>query len=685
MRARGSPLTRTTSTLVVAVTVALVVPSGARADDDVTVRGSQSAGFSSRAREKDSAREITDAASLVEPLPGVHVRRFGADDAFATLSIRGSSSSQVAVMLAGVPLTGGADPSLDLASLPLWPGSQARVYRSFTPANVGSGSLGGTLVLDPPRVGAPVGTEVWGAVSSYGGRRVRIGDVRAVPFAGESARVVTALSASRSDDDFTYYDPKSDSIATRDNAGHAAIHGLTSWSVPVTWGEANVGALTVTALAQARRQRLPGSIAFPTLHQELESNRELGALELTGHAGPGLWIARGWARREGLRLSDAPADAKRAGNPWHTADAIVGAGTSLGWRGHPLAALVVEGIVDASGERFAPGTYEGGEQPPAATRSRGGAGIDADFSATDDVTFSGSGRLDAWRDVSDVPSDSRASSAAALPSPSQGELRPTGHVGTEARVGPVTLATHGGYVARAPSFVERYGNRGAFIGDPSLVPESAYTLDAGARIARKFGALAIEAELAGFATWADNLIVYVHQGATGRAKATNIGHAGLVGAEGELRASAFGLEMRASYTALVTENRAECTSAFGTCERPPLPGRPAHDFVGDVTYGLGPVHVRYGVDALAGMTTDLKGEIGVPARILQSAGARFDVPGTHAHAHGLRLALDVRNLFDVRIATYAGALGPTPFPIGDLYEYPLPGRTVLVSARFDSE
>ena len=41
-----------------------------------------------------------------------------------------------------------------------------------------------------------------------------------------------------------------------------------------------------------------------------------------------------------------------------------------------------------------------------------------------------------------------------------------------------------------------------------------------------------------------------------------------------------------------------------------------------------------------------------------------------------------RNLFDVRTGTYDGALGPVREPIGDFYEYPLPGRTFLVSARF---
>src|SRR5258708_6356209 len=127
----------------------LAVPVDARGQaEEVMVRGDPVGDWASRADERTSARELTDAASLVEPLPGVHVRRFGADDAFTTLSIRGSSSNEVAVLLAGVPLTGGADPTLDLATLPLWPGAMARVHRSFAPPALGPCALGRALVLE---------------------------------------------------------------------------------------------------------------------------------------------------------------------------------------------------------------------------------------------------------------------------------------------------------------------------------------------------------------------------------------------------------------------------------------------------------------------------------------------------------------------------------------------------------
>jgi outer membrane receptor protein involved in Fe transport len=136
------------------------------------------------------------------------------------------------------------------------------------------------------------------------------------------------------------------------------------------------------------------------------------------------------------------------------------------------------------------------------------------------------------------------------------------------------------------------------------------------------------------------------------------------------------MEVRASYTGLATENDASCTAVTGGCARPPLPGRPASDLVGDARVRVGPAVLRVGVDAVTGMVADVAGSILVPARVLASTGVRVDV------VRGVRLALDVRNLLDVRTATYAGALGPVHEPIGDYYEYPLPGRSFMVSARF---
>lgn len=643
---------------------------GEEEGEEVLVRGGQAGGFVSRARIEDSPREITDAASLVEPLPGVHVRRLGADDSFATLSIRGSSSTQVAVYLAGVPLTGGADPTLDLATLPLWPGAQARVHRTFAPAALGRGSLGGTLVIDPPSPRSPQRTEVWTAAGSFGAQRVRIGDVRGDP---NGVRIATGLSASRSDDDYAYLDQKltltegRDVFTTRRNAGHAAAAGLASVAVPVRFGPNQTGALTITGLAQARRQELPGSSIYPTPFQRLDSSRLVSALELTVPSGEaGAFGVRAWGRREGLSLKDHPLAPARNG-PIQTDDAIIAAGGSAGWRGRPSASSSIELRLDGSAERFAPGTWIDGAAPPGARRTNGGIALDASTRVST-VTLAASGRGDMWLDVSDDGT-------------SRTEQRPSGNLGVELPLGPVIAASHAGFVTRPPSFVERYGNRGAFIGSPDLRPESAFTADAGARVSRRIGRVRLHAEAAGFATWAEDLITYVYRGASGRARAENIGRARLLGIEGEVRAAAFGFDARASYTALATANDSECRSDSIGCVPPPLPGRPAHDFVADLAWTRGPVRLRYGVDLVAGILADASAGVEVPTRVFHGAGVRVAIP----KVPGLSMTLDVRNIFDLRVVEYPSAVGAFRAPVGDLYDYPLPGRRVLVSARWTTD
>jgi vitamin B12 transporter len=637
------------------IVAVLLASSPAMAGDDeaaeAVVHGERASGFVSRARVDDSRRVVTDAASLLEPLPGVHVRRLGGDDAFATLSIRGSTSSQVAVVLGGVPLTGGADPTLDLATLPLWPGARADVYRSFAPAALGRGSLGGTLALDPPSPRAKPRTDLWLAAGAFGARRLRVGSIAEIG----DARVATGLSASRADDDFSYFDWTSGATSTRENAGHAGASGLVAIALPVRFSN-GTGALTTTTLVQGRKQELPGSIKYPTPAQSLASSRLVSSVELSVPLQALTGIARVWGRREELAITDHLGRIPIGPRPTATDDAILAIGTSTGVRARSDRASI-EARVDGSLERFAPGRWVLVPAPPAARRSNAGLALDASFRRF--ATVAGSARLDGWADAADGESKTY--------------VRPTGHAGVEAPIGPVLAATHAGWVTRPPSFVERYGNRGAFLGDPALRPESAFTVDLGGRWQRRFGPVDARAELAGFATWASDLITYVFQGGEGRSKATNIGSARLLGMEAEARAIAFGFDMRVSYTGLATANQSACRSVDGPCERPPLPGRPTTDLVVDLAYAAGPVRARYGIDAVAGMFYDSEGALEVPPRALHSAGLTLALPS------GVSLAADVRNLFDLRVADYVGTTGPARRPIGDFFDYPLPGRRVLVS------
>src|SRR5262249_6297737 len=141
----------------VLVALATLVVSGrasAQSDDndlEVTIRGSSAPSFSSTTSTDATPRPLIDAGTLLEEVPSVHLRRLGGDGARAAVSVRGSASTQVGVFLGGIPLTSAADPALDVAALPLWPGAQFRVHRGFAPAALGTtGYLGGVIVIDPP-------------------------------------------------------------------------------------------------------------------------------------------------------------------------------------------------------------------------------------------------------------------------------------------------------------------------------------------------------------------------------------------------------------------------------------------------------------------------------------------------------------------------------------------------------
>lgn len=636
------------------------------ADDDVEdvhVRGDAAQGFESRVRVDDAPRAVTDAASLVEPLPGVHVRRLGADDGFATLSIRGSSSNQIAFYLAGVPLPSAGDTTVDLSTLPLWPGSRADVHRTFAPAALGPGSLGGTLSIEAPSATGPERTDVWMAGGSFGALRMRIGDVSDL---GRGVRVASGLSANRTDGDFSYYNldhnaPTSDPRAflPRVNDDFAQASGLVSLVVPLRMGAERSGTMRATALLQEREQGLPGTILDPTPFERSRSDRELATVELAFPAARGAISTQLWGVRQGTEFRDVAS----AFDPSLERTTIVSAGGNVAWRAR-FDSLQIATKLDARGERYEPGDYVGPTEPIGATRTALGLGADASWRARRNLSIAASARADAWNDGDD---SGGASSLTA---------RPTAHVGVDAAFGALGLAAHGGYTSRPANFIERFGAPGGFLPTPDLRPESAWTLDAGARFKKKFGALKLEGELDGFAQLAEDLITFEYVGSRRLPKAANIGKATIAGVEADVRARFFGAELRVSYTGLHAENDAACTPSC-----PPLPGRPAHDFVLDASYALGAFRLRYGIDALAGTTLDDSGATSVPPRVLQSASLQIDVPNVRVGRP--RISIDVRNLFDVRTVDYPqGFLGPSsaaPQPIGDVYYFPLPGRSFLVS------
>jgi iron complex outermembrane receptor protein len=661
-----APASAPTAALAVAPPVAPPEEPGDEHEPDtieITVRGSSAGAYVSRTSVDQSAREAVDAASLLAELPSVHVRRLGADGALATLSVRGSASTQVGVVLASIPLTSAADPSLDIGALPLWPGASFRVYRGFAPASLGTtGYLGGVLAIDPPSPLATARTEWWVGAGSFGSLKLRVGDARTIG----PVSIGAGLFASRSDGDFNFEaeDPRTGALAPHDrrNAGFHAAGAIGRASVDLGWGSAGA-----TLFADVRRQGLPGQSMFPTTFSRLDTSRIVAGADILVRTDRGAWRGALWGRTEASTFQDPLGELDPTRLSAHVESAINAGGGSLGWRGRLLDPLTVGLFMDGRGERLVPQA----EGSTSATRLALGAGLELEWRPLPSLTIAASGRLDARRDSMDA--DVALKPEAQLDA---GGFDPSGHIGASYRLSDAAvLSAHGGALFRPPSFFELFGDRGTLIGDPSLRPERGLSADAGLHGAMGDGRLEVSYELVAFATLARDLIAFVPLGlATFRAR--NVERASILGGELSAELRTRGLRTTLSYTLLATENLSDNPLTRGR----PLPARPVHDLAYDAAYRIGPVRVRYGLDALAGTTVDIEGTRVLPARVLHSAGASLDVP----FVRGLRASVEVQNLLDLRTLYVTSPLRGVPIamPVSDFLGFPLPGRTVWASLRF---
>jgi vitamin B12 transporter len=666
---------RSPPTACLAIAILAGAESSARAEAppgdpiEITVHGSTAGGFASQVSTDTAPREPVDAASMLAELPSVHVRRLGSDGSFATLSIRGSASSQVGVVLAGIPLTSAADPSFDVGSLPLWPGASFRVYRGFAPASLGTtGYLGGVLAIDPPSPALGPRTEAWLAGGSFGSLKVRAGDTRKIG----DLQLGSGVFASRSDGDFTYdlADPATGKIAahTRTNAGHAAVGGIERIAVDRPWG--SVGALF---FGDARELGVPGSAAYTTEAARLTTSRLVVGADASIHTGAaGALRFLAWGRRESSALHD-PLHELDATHTTSTSSVIVAAGLAAGWRGRPRSSLTVDVRLDARAERFFPDVGDHGLLTFPALRIAGGGGAELEWRPAERLAITASARLDARRDDASGSLASDGKTPLAIVS----DLAPSGHLGASYRIADAAvISAHAGALGRPPSFQELYGNGASLVGNADLRPERALSADAGLHGNAGDRRAAFAYELAFFVTSARDLITFVPLGIA-TFKAENIDRAILAGAEASASFTARGLRTQVSYTFLFTRNQSGDPISDGR----PLVGRPQQDLAYDASYRFGPVGVRYGLDLLEGVTANPEGTIVLPPRVLHGAGASIELPLRVP----LRIGFDAENLGDLRTLPIAShQRGSVSLPYSEFPGFPLPGRSFWLTLRMQS-
>jgi len=568
------------------------------------------------------AGEVKGVAELVATAPGVAVHEYGGLGQLATVSVRGSTSSGVLVLLDGLPLNTAAGGGVDLSTIPRAWISRIEIARGAEGAAYGVGALGGVVnvVTRRPEPGT------WSAEATGGsfGTFAAAADGGA---GGEGWSLLAQASAERTGGEFPYELQRVGYTQPERRSNNGAVRAGALVKLAARLGERRLDALAQISLG---RRELAGWQNT----SDVDWQRDARALAMVRLAAPGplpglLLAGRAHLRGDLLDLSledffGGAVTRQRGGAAGLSAEAL--------WA-HRAGEL--RATVSADGEALSSDALGG-------TRAR--ASLSA--SLAEELDLAG-GRL---RIAPALRAD-RVGPFGGL----------SAKLGASLRVaGPVALRASAGTSFRPPSFAELYLQQGLVMPNPDLRAEEGLGADAGVVVDGSLGL----ATLGAHATVYRDLIQY-EAAALGRLVPRNAGRAFVTGLEAEaatapLRA-ALGLALSAAYTLLVTENLRGSPEEVGK----ELTFRPRHRLFARAAIAPGPTTCHLEAHFVSAQYEDARNfNSPVPAALVWNAGASVRA----LSRPDVRVHLEVRNLLDDRTLQE---------PFGG----PLPGRMVMLTLR----
>jgi iron complex outermembrane receptor protein len=457
-----------------------------------------------------------EAQDVLRTQPGVVVTESGGYGAPATAAIRGATSEDTPVYLAGVRLNDDVGGTADLSLVPLWLIDRIEIYRGNAPLEADRLGPGGAIFFEPRR---PTGD--MGGVGYYGGSW---GTSKGWAYAGTQAGGAAVLAGASVDratnrypfinDHGTLFEPENATQDTRENADETTVEG---WALART--DLGGGAtLDVVANAITREQGVASLALLPT--REARERADRGLLGIAAHVPLG---HRGRATLDArtsllvgstaysdplLELALFTRELRVLGRRVEqTVAATVDLTDTL--RVRPVATLAHEGIVRDP------------DDIPLGKAHR-------DFAR---IAFGAEQRPSEWLTFHALASG-ECHHTGANPDATCDVLAPTGRIGAEAGTRRVRVLANAGRYVRVPTLGEVYGVSGTIHGNPALAPETGYTGDLGVRAQTGRGEAIAGAYVDAFVftRWADGLIAYERTG-QGYITPYNVGAARVLGAE----------------------------------------------------------------------------------------------------------------------------------------------------------
>ncbi len=253
---------------------------------------------------------VEDLTAVLSQLVGVHVTQYGGLGSFATVSIRGSSSSQVRTFLDGIPID---DPYLgvtNLADLPLGGVGRVEVYRGFSPPQLGGSAIGGAVNLVTRGEGVHEGLFSGLEANLSGGSFDTQRENGTLWLAPGPVQVFAHVTHEQSAGDFSFLDdngtpqnPHDDETAARVNNDFDAWSGIVRAASDVPY----VGNAAIAYYDASRDNGVPGLGSHQSTTARSDRRRRMGQLRVEGTPlfGKQLhWWTNGFYTRSNERFVD---------------------------------------------------------------------------------------------------------------------------------------------------------------------------------------------------------------------------------------------------------------------------------------------------------------------------------------------------------------------------------------------
>lgn len=625
-------------------------------------------GFVAAVDLRDRKNRTEDLADVLSQMVGVKVKQYGGLGDFATVSIRGSSASQVNVYLDGVPMNDAYTGLTNLGDLPLGGVTRVEVYRGFAPPELGAGAIGGAVNLvttDPSRWGRGEllsSVEVDATYGSFDTSRQLV-SAWLEPW---KLRVFAHGNHMKSLGNFAFLDDNGtpiniddDEVIDRANNDFESYGGIGRVEAAVP----GFSVASMTFDGYTRDQGVAGVGSRQSRTARYERRRGLGHAKLETQ--PFLskqFVLDGTAFYSQTNEKFRDPEGKVALGGRDTDNTIVSWGTLVRGRWFvPLLPVKLQAVVEQRTEEFHPVDNKlEREGPDRWRRSRTGVVSGDVYLFRQTLVLSATQRWvrqknEFWDEapLPHLPPSPRGVLTSDNRSPSAG-FRWT-------PVSVFMIKGNLGRYQRLPTFLELFGNLGTVTGSGDLEPETGTNRDLG--VVLNFGRHGWLERVYFEAVYMDNEVsnlILFFTNSQQTSKPVNIGSARIRGWELSF-AAGIGESVRISgnYTRLDTEDTSDVTYYRGS----ELAGRPRDDAAFSFAYRSRWWKATWEVHYIAANFLDLANMRDVPARNIHNSVVEVLTP-----VPGLSFSAEVRNLTDDRVSDVSG--------------FPLPGRSFYTTMSY---